>query len=186
MLRRVLHHAFDLRQPLDRFQPRLRLPRLAGLVAEPVDERLHMRALGGDALRRSGLLQRLLGADAHEFRVAARRQRDLLPVQMGDGIRHSGPAARGRATPPRPRRETWPARIPARAWLPNPDGWWARRAAAGPGWRTGPPRAPPACASHRKSRSRAAAAPPHRSRGPPESPLPALGPNSASMATSRS
>ena len=72
--RRVLDDDVDHRQLGDRLQPRLRLPRLARLVAEAVDEGLHVRLLRRDPFRRRRLLHRALGADAHELVVAAGRQ----------------------------------------------------------------------------------------------------------------
>ena len=72
---RVLDDRLDLRQARQRLDPRLRLPRLARLVAEPVDEGLDVRPLRGDRLRRAGLLQGALGADAHELVEPARRER---------------------------------------------------------------------------------------------------------------
>ena len=73
--RRVLDHRLDLRQPCQRLDARLRLPRLARLVAEAVDERLDVRPLGRDALGGAGLLQRAFGADADEFVEAAGGER---------------------------------------------------------------------------------------------------------------
>ena len=73
--RRVLDHRLDLRQARQRLDARLRLARLAGLVAEAVDEGLHVRALGGDALGGAGLLHGALGADADEFVEAAGGER---------------------------------------------------------------------------------------------------------------
>ena len=83
---RVLDHVVDLRQAGERLDARLRLARLARLVAEAVDERLDVRAFGGDALDGAGLLHGALGADADEFVEAAGGERDLAAVEERDRL----------------------------------------------------------------------------------------------------
>ena len=83
---RGLDHRLDLRQPGERLDARLRLARLARLVAEAVDERLDVGAFGGDALGGTDLLHGALGADADEFVEAAGGDGDAAAVEEGDRL----------------------------------------------------------------------------------------------------
>jgi hypothetical protein len=81
-----LDDGLDLRQPRQRLDARLRLPRLAGLVTEAVDERLDVGALRRHPFGRTRLLQCTFGPDADEFIEATRRQLQLAAVEMGDRL----------------------------------------------------------------------------------------------------
>ena len=82
----VLHHRFEGGEFFQGLDAGLGLAGLGGLGAEAVHERLHVGALGGDALGGAALLHGLLGADAHELVVTAGGQTDFLAVEMGDGV----------------------------------------------------------------------------------------------------
>ena len=158
----------DLRDRLqlgDRLQPRLRLPRLRRLVAEAVDEGLHVLALG-DLLHALLLLQRLpLAVLALERIVAAAPEGELAVDQVDDRIDGGVEEVAVVADDDDGARIAGEDSARATACLRGRDSWSARRGGAGRARRRAARRAPRACASRRKNPSRAAPAPRRRSRG---------------------
>ncbi len=181
-----LDDRFDLRQPGQRLDARLRLTRLAGLVAEAVDERLDVRPFGRDVLGGAGNAASRVRCGCGRIRRSRRGSATVCRDRGGRSPPPRGPAGRDRARPAARRRGSGRASPPARASPPGPGGWSARRAAAGRGWRTVRWPARRACASRRRTRPPDAPGRPRRSRGRPGWSAARAGAASAPIARSRS
>ena len=165
--RRVLDHRLDLRQAGERLDARLRLARLARLVAEAVDERLDMARARRRCARRARAC-----CMARSVRMRTNSSKPPGVTVMLAAVEDARSPATARSSSPRSwlrpaarRRGSGRARPPATAWPPGRGGWSARRAAAGRARRTARWRAPRASASRRRIRQPGAPAPPRRSPG---------------------
>ena len=76
----------DHLHPFERLEPALRLPRLARLVAEPVDERLDSRPLAMETCRRAARMLQLDGAEPFERAVVPGMDQDASVTDQRDVI----------------------------------------------------------------------------------------------------